>query len=251
MERGGGPNPCRFSTITTTLTITQLFELNKPLHKRTSVRSYMALPPSLVFPTHKFITSSNATNQHQEYMSPRLVCNIKATHTCGNPMHKVHQSQMWTRTCYSATQPSRLWVLGSRSLIGSLGVWVPGPLTLKTSCIRQHERLLPSSTYNPNAMTTFRTSVKEITTKLMHFKAAVMSFLAVNASRCFPHWCSEDDQCCDCTISWVVFSGVALAIILQHQSKALITTVSPCSLSVITLWLKQPTCFCSAALHKL
>ena len=82
MERwgGGGGGFQTPADSLLSLPLSQLFELNKPLHKCTSARSYMTLPPSLAFPTHKFITSSNATNQHQEYMSPQLVCNIKAAY---------------------------------------------------------------------------------------------------------------------------------------------------------------------------
>ena len=63
----------------------------------------------------------------------------------------------------------------------------------ETNCIRQPKRQPPSSSYNHNALTTCRTSVKE--SLQMHFKVAVKNFHALDASRCFPSRCSEGCQC--------------------------------------------------------
>ena len=52
--------------------------------------------------------------------------------------------------------------------------WVMAGCWLKTTCIRQQERLLPNSSYNHNTLTTLRTSVKG--SLQMHFKAAVRRF---------------------------------------------------------------------------
>ena len=52
-------------------------------------------------------------------------------------------------------------------------------LVLKTNCIRQPKRKLPSSSYNLSALAT--PSVKELLQ--MHFKVAVRGFRALNASR--------------------------------------------------------------------
>ena len=53
---------------------------------------------------------------------------------------------------------------------------------------------------------------------------------------------------CGCKMNWAAaFWGLPYVVSLQHQSKPFITTVSPglSATRVTTLWLKQPTCFCS------
>ena len=60
------------------------------------------------------------------------------------------------------------------------GCFNHGVVTLvadKLDCIRQHERLLPSSSFNHNTPTTLRTSVKGVITN------ALQSCFALNASR--------------------------------------------------------------------
>ena len=66
-------------------------------------------------------------------------------------------------------------------------------LIWKSNCIRQPKMQQPSSSYNHNTLTTFRTSVNE--SQQMHFKVVATTFHALNASRWFPHRCSEGCQC--------------------------------------------------------
>ena len=54
-------------------------------------------------------------------------------------------------------------------------------LIWKSNCIRQHKMQQPSSSYNHNTLTTFRTSVNE--SQQMHFKVVATTFHALNASR--------------------------------------------------------------------
>ena len=54
-------------------------------------------------------------------------------------------------------------------------------LVWKPNCIRQPKMQLPSSSYNHNTLTTFRTSVKE--SLQMHFKVVVRTFHALNVTR--------------------------------------------------------------------
>ena len=53
-----------------------------------------------------------------------------------------------------------------------------------------HYVQLPSSSYNHNTLTTLRTSFCELQ---MHLKVIVRTFHAPNASRLFPHRCSEEE----------------------------------------------------------
>ena len=83
----------------------------------------------------------------------------------------------------------------------------------------------------------------------MHFKVVVRSSHAPNAGRWFPHRCSEGCQCI-VVVWWIGLPhlGLPYAIRLPYKSKPHVTTVSSLSATrVTTLWLKQPTCFCSAA----
>ena len=52
---------------------------------------------------------------------------------------------------------------------------------------------------------------------------------------------------CGCKMNWEVTLGLPYAISLQHQSKPLpahcLSSLS--ATRATTLWLKQPTCFCS------
>ena len=81
----------------------------------------------------------------------------------------------------------------------------------------------------------------------MHFKVAVRK--SCNQER--EASCYEGVQCmyCGCKMNREVTLGLPYAISLQHQSKPLTTTVSPVCLQPgqpLCMWLKQPTCFCSA-----
>ena len=80
----------------------------------------------------------------------------------------------------------------------------------------------------------------------MHFKVAVRSFvLLVTPSQMF--WGLLVYSGCKMNRA-ATFWWLSYIVSLQHQSKLLINTVSPVCLptKVATLWLKQPTCFCSA-----
>ena len=71
----------------------------------------------------------------------------------------------------------------------------------------QRERLLPSSSYNHNTLTTLRTSVKGVITNTLQSCCKELSSKQVNRSQ-LSVWLLS--VCCGCEINWALASGVAL-----------------------------------------
>ena len=122
-------------------------------------------------------------------------------------------------------------------------------MVLETNCIRQPNRQLPSLSYNHNTLTNPQNIYEGVITN------ALQSCSKEVVTRRGKHSCYEGVQCmyCGCKMNWEVTLGLPYAISLQHQSKPLTTTACLSSLSATratTLWLKQPTCYCSAVLYK-
>ena len=116
---------------------------------------------------------------------------------------------------------------------------------IETTCIRQHERLLPSSSYNHKTLTTLRTSVKGVITNALQCCCEELSCCSCN--RWFPHRCSEG---CQCVVVVRLTASSLWGCLMQLVLNTKANLPRPLSLQLACNQrnysvIKQPICFCT------
>ena len=128
-------------------------------------------PGFLVWAIVHYYWAMTARQQPATILCTKCLSHTSSSHACMHVLIVLTTDQMVTLVAYKLERRS-LWEV-------CFGM-----------SIRQPRKQLTSSSYNHNTLTTIRTSAESLQ---MHFKVALRNF-ALDASRWFPHRCSEGCQ---------------------------------------------------------